>query len=343
MPVSPLRPVEDLVLNFDLAKSPPRPYLGAWAHAAIAAEGLTSFHPRPIPLLRQHKPRQRNPYHSSETLPAPKPSAWRPVSIGRTLQTLAAVPAGGQSRDRTVLLQWPRELHPTAPGIPKESIRIKSRPQATNLQYRNPSGKPVKLAFERSADPIAAAKYVFPYLGISRCPFGRSSHRINSRVKQKKAELTSPAAWNLTRQPRHPLVWPSSHRNPERKTTPLRRPGSPSTAPHAHPSSASPMQPQPRFPRIWSATACRPMKGSKQVLQILRSIPRHISNLIRTSGRGFPPPSRGPDPASRSGILGSMPPGCAHTHTWSLSPRAAAGLPQSASPSQPRSPIVCTA
>jgi hypothetical protein len=151
-----------------------QPYLGAWAHIAIAGEGLSSFihaHPAmdgetPIRESEAHR-------HTGEAL-GPPPDRIRvvtsfpaPGSYKLWLQFQVAGKVETQAFSLRVAAA--SKGKGTSVEIPASAIRVRITPGGFEpARIEVPAGRAVTLAFQRSADPNCGGKVVFPQLGISR-------------------------------------------------------------------------------------------------------------------------------------------------------------------------------
>ncbi len=151
-----------------------QPYLGAWAHIAIASEDLYRFsHAHPleeggsaIKLSEAH-------VHTPETLgPAPKqiriPASfvkgglykiWLQIQIAGKVETIPFV----------VSVTPPEPVVPQVLNLPPDGIRIAIDPSGFDpARIFVPERKPFSLVFLRSAEANCGSKVVFPDLGITR-------------------------------------------------------------------------------------------------------------------------------------------------------------------------------
>jgi hypothetical protein len=173
-----LRAGEDVELSFRFidpaTQSALQPYLGAWAHIAIAAEGFGSFiHAHP--LEEGGSPIRENEAHthSAETL-GPPPSGIRVVTgfpaAGRYRLWLQFQSAGTvETVPFDLRVAAADRQKPAAPAIPADAIRVRIESGGfVPARVSIPAGKAVKLAFIRSGDPNCGSKVVFPDLGITR-------------------------------------------------------------------------------------------------------------------------------------------------------------------------------
>jgi hypothetical protein len=197
VPPKNLRAGEDTELRFEFTdratQAALQPYLGAWAHVAIAAEGLGSFiHAHPLEeggsLIRESEAHT----HSAETL-GPPPSSLRVVAAfpkaGRYKLWLQFQSAGKVETVPFELRVAQATAKPPEVAIPSGAIRIRIESGGfAPARVQIPAGKPVKLAFIRSADPNCGSKVVFPELGITRdVPVGGAA--IVELASQKAGEL----------------------------------------------------------------------------------------------------------------------------------------------------------
>ena len=173
-----IRALKEIELRFQLGdgRSPVtglQPYLGAWAHAVIASEDLSSFtHAHPFEESGSTiKPSEAH-VHNPETLgPAPKqiriPTSfvkgglykiWLQIQIAGKVETVPFV----------INVAPPAAVVPPKLKIPADGIRISIDsngfdPSRIFISER----KPVSLVFIRGAEANCGGKVVFPDLGIS--------------------------------------------------------------------------------------------------------------------------------------------------------------------------------
>jgi hypothetical protein len=172
---TPLRAGEDLELRFTFANNGGlQPYLGAWAHIVIAAEGLGSFaHIHPLDEGGSRVSTSEVHSHTAEALGPPP----------RQIRALASFPAAGWYKiwvqtqrsgkvETSAFVVHVAAAQPpasTAVKIPAGAIRIRVTPNGYEpARVEIPAGHAVTLAFERSSQSNCGAKVVFPALGISR-------------------------------------------------------------------------------------------------------------------------------------------------------------------------------
>jgi hypothetical protein len=149
-----------------------QPYLGAWAHAAIASEDLNRFdHAHPLEDGSKIK-RSEAHVHTPEALgPAPKqiriPTSflqgglfkiWLQIQIAGKVETLPFV----------FKVAPPEPVVPKVLKLPPDGIRISVDPTGYDpARIFIPENKPVSLVFLRSAKANCGGKVVFPSLGIT--------------------------------------------------------------------------------------------------------------------------------------------------------------------------------
>ena len=174
-----IRALTEIELRFRLGdgQSPVsglQPYLGAWAHAAIAAEDLSTFnHAHPIEDGGSAiKPSEAH-VHTAETLgPTPKQvristsfltgglyKLWLQILIAGKVETIPFV----------LKVEPPAPVEPKALRLPADGIRISIGPNGYDpSRILVPERKPVSLVFLRSAEANCGGKVVFPDLGITK-------------------------------------------------------------------------------------------------------------------------------------------------------------------------------
>lgn len=176
-----LRAGQDEELRFSLRLSGHEPYLGAWAHVVIAGENFSSFsHAHPIEEGMTSIRASEEHVHGMETLGPPptllrvatsfpkegRYKLWLQLQLAGQVKTIPFVVdvAPGTS---------PRQVSP----IPSNAIRVKINPNGYEpMRVMIPAGKPVSIAFERSAQSNCGGKVVFPALGLSKeVPLGGSA------------------------------------------------------------------------------------------------------------------------------------------------------------------------
>jgi len=151
-----------------------QPYLGAWAHAAIAAEKLINFvHVHPVEEGSSAIKKSEAHVHTPESMgPAPMavriPTSflsgglyklWLQIQIAGKVETLPFV----------IKVADPEPVTPVAFKIPADAIRVFVGANGFDpSRIVIPEGKIVNLAFLRSADPNCGSKVVFPDFGITR-------------------------------------------------------------------------------------------------------------------------------------------------------------------------------
>jgi hypothetical protein len=166
-----LRAGQDLELHFALQLSAHEPYLGAWAHVVIAGENFSSFlHAHPI----------EGQVHEHEAH-GPPPTLLRVAAVfpqaGRYKLWLQVQVAGRVETIPFVVDVAPAASPVTVSALPSDAIRVKINPDGYEpMCVAIPAGKPVKIAFERSAQSNCGGKVVFPALGLSKeVPLGGSA------------------------------------------------------------------------------------------------------------------------------------------------------------------------
>jgi hypothetical protein len=177
-----LRAGEDVELHFKLASAGLEPYLGAWAHVAIAGEGLHSFiHAHPLEEGASLIKESESHSHAPETL-GPPPGRIRVVTsfprAGRYKLWVQTQVAGKVETTPIVVQVAAATPKPPAEArIPADAIPIRITPGGFEpARVEIPAGKPVTLVFRRSSDPNCGSKVVFPDLGLTRdVPLGGSA------------------------------------------------------------------------------------------------------------------------------------------------------------------------
>lgn len=168
-----LRAGQDLELRFSLQVTGHEPYLGAWAHVVIAGENFSSFiHAHPIKEGGTALRPSEEHVHGQETL-GPPPTL---------LRVAAAFPKAGryklwlqlQLADKVETIPFVVDVAPGSSPVkvstvPNDVIRVKINPNGYEpMRMAIPAGKPVTIAFERSAQSNCGGKVVFPALGLSK-------------------------------------------------------------------------------------------------------------------------------------------------------------------------------
>src|SRR5207244_4352539 len=132
--VSTLVAGEDLELRFNIKAAGLQPYLGAWAHVAIAGERLSSFiHAHP--LADGESPIRETEAHTHAAEAAgPAPSSLRVVTsfpyAGRYKMWVELQMAGKlETAPFVVYVANALQAHVQTPAIPRDAIRIRITPR----------------------------------------------------------------------------------------------------------------------------------------------------------------------------------------------------------------------
>ena len=172
---TPLRANVDIELLFKLGSiAGLQPYLGAWAHAVIAGENLSSFsHAHPLeegdsPIkqseMHLHTPEALGPAPNQIRIATSFPAAglykiWLQLQIVGKVVTVPFV----------VNVAPPERVQRVPIHIPADGIRVAIT--ANGYEPRRiviPDHRPVSLVFSRTTESNCGSKVVFPNLGISK-------------------------------------------------------------------------------------------------------------------------------------------------------------------------------
>lgn len=172
-----LRTGEDIELEFDVRDAETlQPYLGAWAHFVVIAEGWKSFlHAHPLeegesPSLR---PTEAHVHGAGSEALGPPPSRIRTVV---SFSQPGRYKLWAQIQRNNIVETAPFELKvikgnavKASTEVPSDAIRIDITPSGYSpARIEAPAGKPLKLAFLRSGQANCGQRVVFPLLGITK-------------------------------------------------------------------------------------------------------------------------------------------------------------------------------
>lgn len=163
---------EDTMLEFPAPLAGLQPWLGAWAHVAIAGEGLSSFvHAHPVEEGSSLKPSEVH-THGADAL-GPAPSRIQvPVSFPKAglYKVWVQFQVAGKVETHPYVVRADAVRRATRPAaVPVGAIRILITSHGFEpMRVEIPAGRQVTLAFVRSAEPNCGSKIVFPELGIAK-------------------------------------------------------------------------------------------------------------------------------------------------------------------------------
>ena len=163
---------EDTILEFPVPAASLQPWLGAWAHVAIAGEGWKSFvHAHPLDEGESLKPSEVH-SHGADVLGTPPSKVRVPVSFSTPglYRVWVQYQVAGKVETHPYVVQADQSRRSVSRvRIPNGAVQVKITAHGFEpARVEVPAGKPVTLAFVRSAEPNCGSRVVFAGLGIAK-------------------------------------------------------------------------------------------------------------------------------------------------------------------------------